>query len=55
MDLLNIAYKKYELDNGLGVILHQNTDLPLVSVNVWYRVGSANEVKGKTGIGRAHV
>lgn len=50
MDLLNIAYKKYELDNGLGVILHQNTDLPLVSVNVWYRVGSANEVKGKTGI-----
>lgn len=50
MDLLNIDYQKYKLDNGLGVILHRNADLPLVSVNIWYRVGSANEVKGKTGI-----
>jgi zinc protease len=50
MDLLDIEYQKYKLENGLEVILHQNTNLPLVSVNIWYRVGSANEVKGKTGI-----
>lgn len=50
MELLNIDYEKYKLDNGLDVILHQNSNIPLVSVNIWYRVGSANEVKGKTGI-----
>ncbi|HKJ80395.1 MAG TPA: insulinase family protein, partial [Ignavibacteriaceae bacterium] len=50
MDLLNIGYEKYKLENGLDVILHHDTNLPLVCVNIWYRVGSANEVKGKTGI-----
>ncbi len=50
MDLLNIAYEKYKLKNGLEVILHHSPSLPLVSVNIWYRVGSANEKKGKTGI-----
>lgn len=50
MDLLNIDYEKYSLKNGLNVILYQKKDLPVVAVNIWYRVGSANEVKGKTGI-----
>ncbi|MCH8326198.1 MAG: insulinase family protein, partial [Bacteroidetes bacterium] len=50
MDLLNITYEKYSLKNGLKVILHQKKDLPLVAVNIWYKVGSSNEVKGKTGI-----
>ncbi len=50
MDLLNIAYEKYKLKNGLEIILHQNNNLPLASVNIWYRVGSANDRKGKTGI-----
>jgi len=50
MDLLNISCEKYSLQNGLDVILHQKKDLPLVAVNLWYNVGSANEVKGKTGI-----
>lgn len=47
--ILNIDYKKYRLDNGLDVVLYKNGKLPLVSVNIWYRVGSANESKGKTG------
>jgi zinc protease len=34
----------------MDVILYRNTDLPLVAGNIWYRVGSANERKGKTGI-----
>ena len=50
MEILNIGYEKYKLKNGLEVILHKNDNLPLVSVNIWYKVGSANEVKGKTGL-----
>jgi zinc protease len=50
MKLLNLNYQKYNLDNGLEVILHQNKNLPAVAVNVWYKVGSAQETKGKTGI-----
>ena len=50
MEILNIEYEKYKLKNGLEVILHKNDNLPLVSVNIWYKVGSANEVKGKTGL-----
>ncbi len=50
MEILNIDYEKYKLKNGLEVILHKNDNLPLVSVNIWYKVGSANEIKGKTGL-----
>jgi zinc protease len=50
MNILNIEYEKYRLRNGLEVILHQNKNLPLVAVNVWYKVGSAYEKRGKTGI-----
>ncbi len=50
MNHLDLAYKKYTLKNGLEVILHRNKNLPLAAVNIWYKVGSANEVKGKTGL-----
>jgi zinc protease len=50
MNILNLDYERYKLDNGLEVILHQNNNHPLVSVNLWYRAGSCNEKKGKTGI-----
>ncbi len=48
-ELLKINYKKFKLPNGLEIILYQDKSLPLVSVNIWYHVGSANESKGKTG------
>jgi predicted Zn-dependent peptidase len=38
------------LRNGLRVILHQDRSTPVVAVNVWYHVGSVNEVPGKTGL-----
>ncbi len=38
-----MAVEKYELPNGLDVILHQDHSIPIVSVNVWYHVGSKNE------------
>jgi len=50
MKLLDIKYNKYKLDNGLEVILHGNKNLPLAAVNLWYKVGSAQEAAGKTGI-----
>ena len=39
----------FTLPNGLTVILHEDHSVPLVSVNVWYHVGSANEKPGRTG------
>src|ERR1039458_1786407 len=50
MNILNLEYEKYKLENGLEVILHQNNNHPLVSVNLWYKAGSSNESRGKTGI-----
>ncbi len=45
----NIPYEKYKLKNGLEVILSEDHRLPLVSVNIWYHVGAANELPGRTG------
>ena len=45
----SISFNKFTLPNGLDVILHQDNSLPVVSVNVWYHVGSKNEEMGKTG------
>ena len=38
-----LAYTTFTLPNGLTVILHEDHSVPVVSVNVWYHVGSANE------------
>ena len=46
---LAIPFKKYSLDNGLTVILHQDNSDPLVHVDVTYHVGSAREQLGKSG------
>ena len=48
-DLPAVDYEKYVLDNGLQVILHEDHSVPLVSVNIWYHVGSKNEKPGRTG------
>ena len=47
--LIEIEFKKIVLSNGLEVVLHQDSSLPLVAVNVWYHVGSKNERVGRTG------
>ena len=44
-----IKFEKYTLPNGLVVILSEDHRLPLVSTNIWYHVGPANELPGKTG------
>ncbi len=48
-NLLNLKYEKFKLSNGLSVVLHQNRNIPVAAVNIWYKTGSANEKKGKTG------
>jgi predicted Zn-dependent peptidase len=37
------------LENGLRLVLHPDPALPLVAINLWYRVGSKNESPGRTG------
>ncbi len=46
---IDIPYKKFVLDNGLTLIVHEDHKAPIAAVNVWYHVGSKNEKKGKTG------
>ena len=47
--LPTIPFEKYKLKNGLEVILSEDHTLPLVTVNIWYHVGPANEKAGRTG------
>ena len=42
--------ERHTLDNGLRVVLQPDSSLPLVAVNLWYHVGSKNEVPGRTGL-----
>ncbi len=44
-----VNFKKFVLDNGLTLIVHEDHSVPLVGVNMWYHVGSRNEQRGKTG------
>lgn len=47
--LSDIPYKKFVLDNGLTVIVHEDHKAPIVAVNLWYHVGSKNEPDGRSG------
>ena len=46
---MKIPYSKRTLPNGLDVIVHEDHQLPMVAVNIWYHVGSKNEQPGRTG------
>ena len=48
-ELPDIKYDKFTLPNGLRVIVHEDRKIPVVAVNVWYHVGSKDELPGKTG------
>ncbi|HYY51903.1 MAG TPA: pitrilysin family protein [Myxococcales bacterium] len=45
----DIKFEKYQLQNGLTVILSEDHRLPQVAVDVWYHVGAANQTAGKSG------
>ena len=44
-----IKFKKFELDNGLKVIVHNDKSTPLVCLNILYNVGSRDESESHTG------
>ena len=46
---MNIPFVKHTLGNGLDVLVHEDHACPIVSVNLWYHVGSKNEQPGHTG------
>src|SRR5699024_7646250 len=46
---LSIDFEKYELDNGLQVVLHQDKSNPVVALAIQYGVGSNREKTGRTG------
>ena len=46
---MQILHTKRTLSNGLDVIIHEDHQLPMVAVNIWYHVGSKNERPGRTG------
>jgi zinc protease len=48
-DAIKIPFETYTLPNGLTVITSIDRTTPTVAVNVWYHVGSKNEVTGRTG------
>ena len=48
-DGFEIPFERYELDNGLEVVLHVDDSDPLAAVAMTFHVGSAREVEGRTG------
>ncbi len=48
-DSLSIDYEKYTLENGLDVVLHQDSSDPIISVAILIHAGSNREKPGRTG------
>ena len=46
---VTIPVEKFKLDNGLQVVLSEDHSAPIVTVYITYRVGSSQEVEGRTG------
>jgi zinc protease len=47
---LDLKFDEFMLDNGMKVIVIPDHRAPVVTHSIWYRVGSADEVSGKTGL-----
>ena len=43
-------FKKYQLKNGLKVLLVESHKSPVLSIQMWVKTGSADEKKGEEGI-----
>ena len=44
-----IPFEKYQLENGLTVVLSEDHRLPQVAADIWYHVGAANQEPGRSG------
>ena len=46
---IDIPFERFTLDNGLTLLVHEDRKAPIVTVNIWYHVGSKDERPGITG------
>ena len=46
---IDLPYERFQLDNGLTVLVQSDHSTPTVFVGMWYGVGSKDEPDGKTG------
>ena len=46
---IKIPFEQFTLDNGLQVFMLKDNSLPIITVNLWFNVGSKNEQPGRTG------
>ena len=44
-----VSYTKFQLDNGMTFILHEDHSVPRVAVNTWFHVGSKDEPEHRSG------
>jgi zinc protease len=49
-DQVRFPVEKYQLKNGLTVLIHEDHKMPLLSYQQWFRVGSSHEHPGRTGL-----
>lgn len=47
---MGLDLEEFRLDNGLKVLLVKRDVLPIVSVQLWYKVGAIDEIDGKSGV-----
>lgn len=45
-----INYQRFVLENGLEVLVHEDHSTKMAVLNILYKVGSRNEIPGKTGL-----
>src|SRR5690349_6580350 len=45
-----VPYTRFELPNGLVVILSEDHTTPIASVELWYHLGSKNDAPAQPGI-----
>ena len=46
---VDVPYERHVLDNGLTVLIHEDHTAPQAFVNVYYKVGSRDELTGRSG------
>lgn len=47
---IHFSVEKFQLKNGLTVLVHENHSMPIISYQQWFRVGSSHEKPGRTGL-----
>jgi zinc protease len=47
---IQFAVTKYQLKNGLVLLVHEDHTMPIISYQQWFRVGSSHEKPGRTGL-----